>query len=296
MPQIPLVSSLENMKKSAYVKAFMILVAGPIIPVYFAVSVVNQYGRKLFPCTKTLKMAQNIEGTAVDESKIMLTARGNRQWTEMCNWPWTQVLRSMMVISFVYFGLAVGAGKITVMVLSWLNTQLASTELWLVTLIFVFVGLMMFLLPPVPGVPVYLTGGIILTQASEKVFRPDNDPANLVKGAMSADTTYFWMGICYAIIFSFICKLLAITMQQKLIGGLMGTKVGVRAAIGVNSVAIRAIKLVLEDPKYLTTGKVAILVGGPDWPTSVTTGILGISLVPMLIGGPLTPPHHPCGL
>jgi hypothetical protein len=53
---------------------------------------------------------------------------------------------------------------------------------------------------------------------------------------------------------------------------------------------------VLEDPKYLTTGKVAILVGGPDWPTSVTTGILGISLVPMLIGGPLTPPHHPCGL
>eukprot|EP01048_Picozoa_sp_COSAG05_P029920 COSAG05_NODE_10106_length_582_cov_25.541850_1_plen_67_part_10 len=67
--------------------------------------------------------------------------------------------------------------------------------------------------------------------------------------------------------------MLAITMQQKIIGGGLGTKVGVRSAVGVNSTAVRAIKLVLSDPKCLTLGKVAILVGGPDWPTSVLTGI-----------------------
>jgi hypothetical protein len=92
---------------------------------------------------------------------------------------------------------------VTVMVLSWLNSALAGIPLAAVTAIYVVsrpfpswnrsilteiylchacsgqeilrtetagqgVGLIMFLLPPVPGVPVYLTGGIILTAASEK--------------------------------------------------------------------------------------------------------------------------------
>ena len=30
--------------------------------------------------------------------------------------------------------------------------------------------------------------------------------------------------------------------------------------------------------------KVVILVGGPDWPTSVFTGILGLPMLPMLAG------------
>lgn len=34
----------------------------------------------------------------------------------------------------------------------------------------------------------------------------------------------------------------------------------------------------------LKTDKMAVLVGGPDWPTSVITGILRLPLVPMLLG------------
>jgi hypothetical protein len=34
-----------------------------------------------------------------------------------------------------------------------------------VVVIFVAIGIVMFLLPPVPGVPVYLAGGITLTTA-----------------------------------------------------------------------------------------------------------------------------------
>jgi hypothetical protein len=73
-------------------------------------------------------------------------------------------------------------------------------------------------------------------------------------------------------------------MQQKLIGGLLGKRVGVRRAINVNSDFMRTAKLILTDPAALTKGKVLILVGGPDWPTSVTTGILGLDILPMLIG------------
>merc|ERR1719229_2085794 len=34
----------------------------------------------------------------------------------------------------------------------------------------------------------------------------------------------------------------------------------------------------------MTCGKVAVLIGGPDWPTSVTCGILKVPIVPMLLG------------
>jgi hypothetical protein len=119
-------------------------------------------------------------------------------------------------------------------------------------------------------------------------FRPVDDPCNAAddpcQGGMSADASYFWMGVAYASTFAFLTKLLAIAMQQKAIGGVLGAKVSVRSMVGVNSTTIRTIRLILKDPRPLTLGKVCILVGGPDWPTSVLTGVLGISLLPMIIG------------
>eukprot|EP00959_Pyramimonas_sp_CCMP1952_P433954 9087515-Pyramimonas_sp.AAC.2 len=56
------------------------------------------------------------------------------------------------------------AGKLTTLFLSWLNDTLNGVALEWVTLIMFAVGLVMFLLPPVPGVPVYLCGGVVITQ------------------------------------------------------------------------------------------------------------------------------------
>jgi len=53
--------------------------------------------------------------------------------------------------------------------------------------------------------------------------------------------------------------------------------------IGVDSVPTRAIEKVLKQ-RGLKIGKVAILVGGPDWPTSVTCGILKLNIPQMLLG------------
>ena len=53
--------------------------------------------------------------------------------------------------------------------------------------------------------------------------------------------------------------------------------------VAVNSNLMRTTKLVLSK-KGFSAVKVAILVGGPDWPTSVLCGILDLPLIPMLIG------------
>jgi hypothetical protein len=60
-------------------------------------------------------------------------------------------------------------------------------------------------------------------------------------------------------------------------------QVSIRALVGVNSDSIRAIKFILEKPG-LGIQKVCVLCGGPDWPTSVLTGILGLPLSQMLLG------------
>lgn len=53
--------------------------------------------------------------------------------------------------------------------------------------------------------------------------------------------------------------------------------------VGVNSQAIRAMRVVLSE-KGFSANKVYVLVGGPDWPVSVLCGILGLDVLPMLIG------------
>ena len=53
--------------------------------------------------------------------------------------------------------------------------------------------------------------------------------------------------------------------------------------VGVNSNMIRTMKVILSRPG-MSIAKCSILVGGPDWPTSVLCGIMGLDLIPILIG------------
>lgn len=57
----------------------------------------------------------------------------------------------------------------------------------------------------------------------------------------------------------------------------------IRRAVGVNSDGIRAMRVILSDPRF-TMQKVYVLVGGPDWPVSVLCGILNLPLFPILMG------------
>ena len=74
-------------------------------------------------------------------------------------------------------------------------------------------------------------------------------------------------------------------LQQEVIGKRLGKRVAVRTACQVNSTFIRAARFILTRPGCTLFGsKMMILVGGPDWPTSVLTGILKLPVLPMLFG------------
>merc|ERR1719215_1116475 len=120
----------------------------------------------------------------------------------------------------------------------------------------------LFMLPPVPGPPIYLFGGIVLA---------DTCPWG------------FWWGALCNVVLGFVLKLSACAVQQKLIGGLLHSSMWVRQTCGVHTPLMRTIERILQQPGF-GLGKVMLLCGGPDWPTSVLAGILGASLFQCEIG------------
>ena len=202
-----------------------------------------------------------------------LTESGNGHLGALRLLAWENVLPKVMWLGVGFVGLVAGIGRLTTLFLSWLVRALSSTSLPAVTVIMACVGVSMFLLPPIPGVPVYLAGGVLLTASSMRTFE---------EGGMGEDQA-FWCGIVYSSVICFLLKLVAVVLQQEGIGKNLGKKVSVRMAVGVNSTSIRAIGRILGESQ-LTMRKVVILCGGPDWPTSVLTGILGLSVKKMLIG------------
>eukprot|EP00618_Florenciella_parvula_P000373 CAMPEP_0119467394 /NCGR_PEP_ID=MMETSP1344-20130328/1600_1 /TAXON_ID=236787 /ORGANISM="Florenciella parvula, Strain CCMP2471" /LENGTH=1110 /DNA_ID=CAMNT_0007499755 /DNA_START=223 /DNA_END=3552 /DNA_ORIENTATION=- len=158
----------------------------------------------------------------------------------------------------------------------------------IVMFIVMCVGLFLFLLPPVPGVPIYVTGGIILIATGTQY---DNYPGKTSGGNLfDASTENGYSGflsigesILACFVMSLSLKLFACTCQQMGFGYMLKKSVAVRQAVGVNTHMIRTTKIILRRPG-LDVAKVAILVGGPDWPTSVLCGIVGLDLLPVLLG------------
>eukprot|EP01047_Picozoa_sp_COSAG01_P016815 COSAG01_NODE_872_length_12988_cov_4.918846_8_plen_971_part_00 len=93
----------------------------------------------------------------------------------------------------------------------------------------------------------------------------------------------FWLAVLFGSTVTFILKMFAIFLEQCAIGMVLGQYVSVRKLVQINSVEIRCIKLILDTPG-LNLKKCSILLGGPDWPTSVLTGILRLNVLQMLIG------------
>jgi len=159
--------------------------------------------------------------------------------------------------------------------LSWLNNELSGVNFAVVLGMTFATGVVAFLLPPVPGMTVYIFGGLVVA---------GNCPLG------------FWWGAVINIGLCWLLKLTACAVQQKCIGGLLGRSLAVRQMVGVHKVTIRCIESVLRQPG-LSLGKVAILCGGPDWPTSVLAGLLGLSLFQCELGtAPIVLFITPCAL
>jgi len=164
----------------------------------------------------------------------------------------------ILVTKFTYLGLAA------------LRSEISDWHWLAVSGMMFVIGISLFLLPPVPGVPIYFICGLMLVGVCEQ----DND-GNEIMG--------LYGGTIYAIALGLALKLTACSLQQKMIGETFKQNVGIRQMCNVNSDLMRTMKVILGRPG-LSIAKCSILIGGPDWPTSVLCGIMGLDLLPILVG------------
>jgi len=242
------------------VRGLVVLGFTPVIIVYLLFSMVNQFVRRFF----TRHCCHNRVPDAEYEHSGYFTLTVDSQVDDFFLWDHVKVLSYAVYCGVGYVFLNVLVSKFTTVFLSGLIQYTSGMNLFAVSGIVIGVGMILFMLPPIPGLPIYLTGGIVLV-------------------SVGRDTLGVWGSISYACIVSLLLKLFACAVQQKLIGENLGGNVAVRQMVSVNSDGIRAMRVILSD-KGITARKVAVLVGGPDWPVSVLCGILGLDLVSTLLG------------
>jgi hypothetical protein len=246
-----LMQTLISLWTSDWVRALMIIGLNVLIPAALLLNMLNQFARR---------------SRGMSRSKSHFTDGMNFILSNVVNWNWASILTKCNWWCLLYWTLAIGVAKLTQIFLSWLNDALRSVHQGVVWAIFFMIGFTMFMNPAVPGVPVYLASGVIIAARAKD---PD-------------DGIGFWNGIGVATILSFVLKLVACSGQYA-IGYYLGKSVKVQQMVGVDKPLIRAVQQILEQ-RGLTVPKVAILIGGPDWPTSVMCGILKLNLFQILFG------------
>ena len=133
-------------------RGLLIVTSAPFIAFYFVLSAMNQGVRKI----SFISITKRLDETDRD---LRLTKIGAALFEILRQWKWTKVLVYGIYWGIFFFTCNVVISKFTVLFLSWLIVQLESLSLGLISLIFFITGFAMFMLPPVPGIPVYLSSG-----------------------------------------------------------------------------------------------------------------------------------------
>mmetsp|Transcript_6601 Transcript_6601/g.17662 ORF Transcript_6601/g.17662 Transcript_6601/m.17662 type:complete len:816 (-) Transcript_6601:94-2541(-) len=242
--------------KSDWMKGITLLITWPLVPMYFVFEVVHQLVRNNLA-----------DGGLVDLDVELrwLTAEADLQWRRMLQWDWASVLTKSIYAGIGYFMMQVGISTGMTMFLSWMSEQVTPWPLVAVLGILFVVGITLFLMPPVPGLPIYLISGIVVVAKLED--------AGVSFAAACILATFF----CFSI------KITANVILQKGVGEVFAGNLSVRKAVGVHTPTMKAVEWILS-AKGCDPAKVSVLVGGPDWPTAVMTGILNIRVMDMVAG------------
>jgi hypothetical protein len=263
-------TTVKGVLKSDWLRALVVVAAGPVVPIIVFISFINQQVRLVFyklHLDSGNFPTKKIENQA--EGKLIVTRKIADHYNELKQWRWTSVLTKVVYIGLIFMVIQVGVAKMVAVFLSFLNDALKDQQLIVVIVIYVFVGLFMFLNPAIPGVPVYITGGILVTHKARCDFG----------GSSGA----FWAGLAVACVSCWFIKMLSVVIQHKFIGERLGKRVWVRNLIGRNSDTTKGMGFILSKPG-LDLAKTYILVAGPDWPTTVLTGVLGCPIGAVLVG------------
>jgi hypothetical protein len=281
LEQLPLWRDFTSSSFFVWFCGIVALGMAPFLFFYLMVNKLNQMLRRFLKCEDVWdegaedKLGNKLDKTGESISNGISTMTGGQvdmkkmarkmDLLDYENRNWTEIIVCALWLGVGLVMMQVGIARVVTLFLSWLNATLAPLPIPLILFIFICVGICMFMIPVIPGVPVYLSGGIIITGAT-------------------MESLGFWNGVMLSTFVCYGLKLIAVVLQQGVIGGGMRQSAKVRQLVGVNSLTIRAIKYILEQPGMLKIDKVAILCGGPDWPTSVLTGILDLKVLNMLVG------------
>ena len=251
--QDSLAKSLVWIVKSDWMKALVVGGLNVFVPILAFLDRIRQQVRKR-------------TDLALRDDRDPFTKEGRQIVDEMSKWAWCNIFLKIDLLGELFVSLIVGM-KLTNVFFSWLNETLASAGLSFVLLSALVLGvaLVMFLCPIVPGSAVYLFAGVIFGAQSQ------------LDGSVG-----FAMGVITASALSSLTKMIACCLQYGL-GYMMGQSVKVQQFVGVDKVPTRAMEKILKQ-NGVKIDKVAILVAGPDWPTSVLCGILRLNVPQMLLG------------
>jgi hypothetical protein len=293
LKKMPAWQTLLHILRSDFMRAFLMCICLPAIPVVMLLSIVNQLIRrcrhiKHVSLVEDSKEAESTDGQEVQvgisdgtcgtasiritqkaPEELLFTRRIDIRLEEGKMWNWLSILFMMYALCGVYFAYTITPLFLNIC-LSWMKEVVGGLQFGVVIFGVFVIGIVAFLLPPVPGMTVYIFGGMVISGAAESQFTGSRDQN-------------FWVGAAINVAICFILKLVACAIQQKGIGGLASQSLWVRQTVGVHKVAIRCIEAVLRQPG-LSVGKCAILCGGPDWPTSVLAGVLKLSLYECELG------------
>ena len=175
------------------VKGLFVIAALPFLIVYAGLSAANQFVR-----TRISKQCISMDHMKFETEMHhdgCFTKRFTMQLEVFQRWNHSKILTFAAYWGIFYVILNVLVTKFTIVFLSWLIDATKNMDLTAVTGIVVGVGLLLFLLPPIPGVPIYLTGGIILV-------------------SVGRDSLGITGAIAYTCAISLGLKLLACTLQQ----------------------------------------------------------------------------------
>lgn len=243
-------------------RALAICFVAPAVPFVLLLSAITKAIRRCrgiedhHHCRQGSSGSSWVETEEMPIRRALLTPKVVHIWESTYKWSWTSTCFWCYVASGVYVLCTLSPMMLNIG-LAWLNKQMSGFPFGVIISILFSVGIVTFMLPPVPGAVVYLFGGLVLA---------DTCPWG------------FWPGSFINILLCLLMKLCACAVQQKCIGEMLGRRMWVRQAVGVHRMGIRCVESILKRPGW-SWGKVAILCGGPDWPTSVLAGILGLSLV-----------------
>jgi len=280
MKDLPVWTTVWSVARSDWVRAFAFCVLAPWIPGILLLSMLTQSIRKCrgmykkWPFVATNDEERNPTAShliapekghnpadAPNPGTLRLTPRVSYYYNKALSIDYVSFFTKCYVLCLLYFCYTLCPPLLNV-TLSWMNKALEDLNFGLVVLATFIIGVVAFLLPPVPGMTVYIFGGLVI----------------------SSTCPYgFWAGSIINIFVGWFLKLVACAIQQKFIGELLGKMRFIRQLVGVHTTAVRCIEAVLREPG-MSVGKCAILCGGPDWPTSVTAGVLKLSLVQCEIG------------